>query len=133
MDVSTRVLVRQRAGDRCEYCRLPQRCSPLSRFQIEHVIPRKHGGSDDLNNLALSCDRCNLHKGPNLSGIDPANGEIVALFNPREQTWEDHFQFDGALVSGRTATGRTSVVVLNMNSTRRLRLRAELLESGEFG
>jgi hypothetical protein len=29
------------------------------------------GGSDDPDNLALACHHCNLHKGPNLAGVDP--------------------------------------------------------------
>ena len=56
---------------RCEYCRLPQSALPLARFHIEHVIARQHRGGDSPGNLALSCHHCNLHKGPNLSGVDP--------------------------------------------------------------
>jgi 5-methylcytosine-specific restriction endonuclease McrA len=61
MDAGLRELVRQRAGDCCEYCRLPQKVSEL-RFHVEHVIPRQHGGSDEFENLALACPECNLHK-----------------------------------------------------------------------
>ena len=70
MDAGTRRFVRERAGERCEYCRLHQRNSELLHY-IEHVIARQHGGSDDVDNLALACHRCNLHKGPNLTGVDP--------------------------------------------------------------
>ena len=31
-------------------------------FHIDHKIPRSHGGTDDLSNLVLSCQRCNLKK-----------------------------------------------------------------------
>ena len=82
MDDSLRQFVRHRAAGRCEYCHLPQTCHD-ERFSIDHVIPRKHNGSESPDNLALSCLRCNLHKGPNLSGIDPADDRIVTLFNPR--------------------------------------------------
>jgi len=51
------------------------------------VVPRQHGGTDDPGNLALACHRCNLRKGPNLTGIDPITGEIVPLFDPRRDRW----------------------------------------------
>jgi 5-methylcytosine-specific restriction endonuclease McrA len=66
-----RALVRERAHNACEYCHLHQDDSPLVTLHLEHIIPRIHGGSDDINNLALACIDCNLHKGPNLAGIDP--------------------------------------------------------------
>lgn len=36
---------------------------PVSRATIEHVLPRAHGGTDALENLALACARCNSEKG----------------------------------------------------------------------
>jgi 5-methylcytosine-specific restriction endonuclease McrA len=89
VDAALREVVRVRAGDRCEYCRIRQQHVPYARLQVEHVRPKKHGGDDSLENLALACNRCNLSKGPNLSGIDPAAGDVVVLFNPRVQRWED--------------------------------------------
>ncbi len=73
MDSQTRRFVRQRAAERCEYCQLHQRNSELPHH-VEHIIARQHGGSDEIDNLALACHRCNLRKGPNLSGIDPGTG-----------------------------------------------------------
>jgi 5-methylcytosine-specific restriction endonuclease McrA len=70
MDEASRQLVRRRADERCEYCHLPQ-SGHEERFSIDHVVPRKHGGDDSMDNLALCCLRCNLHKGADLSGIDP--------------------------------------------------------------
>ncbi|WP_197455027.1 HNH endonuclease [Stieleria varia] len=79
MNESTKTIVRERAGHRCEYCRLHQDDSPLATLHVEHIVPRKHGGTNDLDNLALACIDCNLHKGPNLTGIDPETGEITVL------------------------------------------------------
>ena len=92
MDIATRRLVRQRAADRCEYCGLHEEHSPLATLQLEHIVPKKHGGTDNLNNLALACIDCNLHQGSNLTGYDPETGEITELFNPRTQRWTDHFR-----------------------------------------
>jgi 5-methylcytosine-specific restriction endonuclease McrA len=69
----TRTHVRERAQNACEYCRLHQNDSPLAVLHVEHIIPKIHGGTDDLDNLALACIDCNLHKGTNLTGIDPQN------------------------------------------------------------
>ena len=121
---ATKAIVRDRADDRCEYCQLHQDDSPLARLHIEHVIPKKHGGSDQLENLALACIDCNLHKGPNLTGIDPETDEITELFHPRRQRWSDHFAWAGIYIVGRTAVGRATVRVLDMNSDDRLALRA---------
>ena len=82
MNPKTRELVRRRAGDACEYCRIPQEATPLIPFHIEHITPKQHGGTDDPSHLALACDRCNAYKGPNLASIDPDTGDIVRLFTP---------------------------------------------------
>jgi hypothetical protein len=126
MDPEKRLLVRTRAGNRCEYCLLPQDGCSLTHH-IEHIVPRQHEGSDDVGNLALACHRCNLRKGPNLTGIDPITGEIVPLFNPRRDRWSDHFQLRGPVIEGVTPGGRTTVRLLAMNDTRRIE-RRELLE-----
>jgi 5-methylcytosine-specific restriction endonuclease McrA len=124
MPESTRTRVRERAGNQCEYCQLHQNDSPLATLHVEHIIPKKHGGLDDFDNLALACIDCNLHKGPNLTGIDPETNEVTALFHPRRQRWQDHFAWDGIYIIGRTAVGRTTVRVLDMNSDDRLILRS---------
>ena len=126
MDQTIGNLVRDRAGDRCEYCQLRQIDEPFLRFHVEHIIPRQHGGGDDTSNLALACGHCNLHKGPNLAGIDPETDAIVALFNPRREIWDHHFEVRGMYIAGRTVTGRATARVLDMNASVRLELRAEL-------
>ncbi len=132
MDAATKRSVRQRAADRCEYCRLPQLAQPFVSFHVEHIVARQHGGSDDLENLCLACERCNAAKGPNLSGRDPESGNVERLFDPRHQDWFEHFQFRGSVMIGLTAVGRTTVEVLKMNHARRVQLRAELQARGEL-
>ena len=105
MDAATRELVRKRAGERCEYCRLHQKHSELIHH-VEHIVARQHGGSEDPDNLALACHRCNLHKGPNLTGIDPSTEQIVPLFHPRRDRWSEHFLFEGVHIVGTSAIGR---------------------------
>ena len=119
-----RELVRTRAGDRCEYCRLHQDDEPFFRFHLEHIVARQHGGGTAESNLALSCHHYNLHKGPNLVGIDPVSDTVTPLFHPRVQLWHDHFEWRGVAVVGRTPTGRATVRVLSMNARDRLELRS---------
>ena len=132
MNAATKLFVRERARDRCEYCRLPQSAQPYVTFHVEHILSRKHRGTDDPSNLALACERCNAFKGADLTGVDPDTNQVERLFNPRAQDWHVHFEFRAALILGRTPTGRTTVVVLGMNEEPRVRLRTELLESGLF-
>ncbi|MDP7133920.1 MAG: HNH endonuclease, partial [Planctomycetota bacterium] len=75
---------------------------------------------------------CNLHKSSNLTGYDPLTDEITRLFNPRSDIWNDHFQLQGAIIEGRTAIGRTTAAVLNMNDEERVELRNELVELNLF-
>jgi hypothetical protein len=126
MGVETSELVWTRAGGRCEYCRIHQAQVELTHH-IEHIVARKQGGSDNESNLCLACERCNLFKGSDLTGIDPATSEVERLFNPRTQAWAEHFALRGALIVGLTPTGRTTVRVLSMNAGQRLQLRAALI------
>jgi hypothetical protein len=125
-----RSFVRQRAGSRCEYCLLPEEASGLGPLQIEHVVARQHGGTDDPSNLAAACDRCNLYKGPNLTTVDPASGQSVSLFNPRTDAWLEHFRLNRGWIVGLTAIGRGTVRLLNMNAQSRIQLRLDAEESG---
>ena len=124
MKAATKALVRDRAEFRCEYCQLHQEDSPLAALHIEHIVPKKHGGGNDVENLALACIDCNLHKGSNLTGIDPETGIVTRLFHPRKQEWAEHFEWDGIHIRGTTAIGRTTVRVLNMNAEEQLMLRS---------
>jgi hypothetical protein len=132
MEESIRQTVRHRAKDRCEYCRLRQEHEPTCPLHIDHIIAIKHQGAGTLENLALACGVCNRAKGTNVAGIDPDSGELTRLYHPRNDIWEKHFQRDGALILGRTAIGRTTVWVLQMNIVPRVELRALLLKLGEL-
>jgi hypothetical protein len=116
--------VRERVANRCEYCQLPQVAFPLP-FQIDHVRAEKHGGQTVEDNLALACTHCNRHKGPNIAGIDAETGEMVRLFHPRSDSWGQHFA-DGPYLRGKTAIGRATIGVLQMNDEVQLFVRIAL-------
>lgn len=121
--------IRERAEDRCEYCRVPALASPFT-FPIDHIIAQQHGGGTALDNLALARPHCNLHKGPNIAGIDPETRKLTRLHHPRRDRWRSHFSWDGPSLLGRTAVGRTTVHVLAMNHPDRVRLRGLLIAAG---
>jgi HNH endonuclease len=131
MDSTLEALVWQRAHSHCEYCRMPQEYERFTH-EIDHVIARKHGGPTVAANLALACFPCNNHKGPNLAGLDPRTKRLTRLFNPRRHKWERHFRWESPYLVGRTAIGRVTIVVLEINSLDRVLLRQALIEEGVF-
>lgn len=111
---------RQRAQLRCEYCHYPELLSsaPLS---IDHIQPQSLKGSDDFDNLALACRRCNERRYNFTMGIDPETKIEVPLFNPRQQLWSEHFIWtvDALQIIGKTSTGRATCNRLDLNDERR--------------
>ena len=131
ISVSLRRLVAERAGHCCEYCHLPQEFA-LHKHEPDHIVPRQHGGATDEENLALACLRCNRAKGPNLGSLDPSTGELVLFFNPRKDSWQEHFELDGALILPRTAQARVTVKIFQLNQRQRIAERQQLLALGVY-
>lgn len=86
-------------------------------MHVEHINPE---GGNDLDNLCLACATCNLSKALATSALDPLTSEEIQLFNPRQQLWADHFEWmdNGAVIRGKTATGRATILRLKMNMER---------------
>ena len=124
-----RQLVRERAGDRCEYCLIPESVS-FAPHWIDHVVAEKHGGKTDAENLANSCVLCNQRKGTDLSSIDPETGQVVTLFHPRRDHWADHFRVVGGRIVPLTATGRVTERLLQFNHPDRIEEREQLVAAG---
>ena len=101
----------------CAYCQTSESNTgqPLT---VDHIIPQAQGGQTVFENLCLACRRCNEFKGDTVQAQDPLTGEMVLLFHPRQQDWQNHFQWDetGTRVVGSTVTGRVTIVALNMNN-----------------
>jgi hypothetical protein len=104
----------------------------MGKLEIEHIIPRTRGGSDDESNLWLSCSLCNRYKGSQTAGVDPLDGSLVALFNPRAQIWGEHFCWssDGTLILGVTSIGRATVEVLRLNNELAVEVRRNWVLAG---
>ena len=131
MEESLALLIRRRAKDRCEYCRLHESNSPLP-LEIDHIIAQKHRGPTTVGNTCLACFACNNHKGPNISGVDPLTRRIVRLFHPRLHKWPHHFRWEGPFLVGRTPIGRATIEVLAINLAHRVAVRHALIIEGVF-
>jgi hypothetical protein len=129
MGNSLRDQVQNRAGSRCEYCRIPCQYDEAV-FCLDHITARKHHGPTHIDNLALACYWCNSYKGDNLTGIDPLTGEITRLFHPRRDDWRRHFVWEGPTLAGLTEIGRATIDVLCINAAVRIELRSILIGEG---
>ena len=110
---------------------MPESYHP-SPFQIDHIIAQQHHGLTTPENLAWSCLRCNSHKGPNLSGFDWHTGDVIRLFHPRQDVWDEYFEWDGAYLRGRTQVGQVTIDVLTINHPAYVELRSCLISEGLF-
>ena len=120
-----------RAGQCCEYCRMPE-WALLAGCEVDHIISRKHGGISDLPNLALSCARCNRAKGSDVGSVSASTGDFVRFFNPRIDDWSEHFALDEGRIAGRTEIGTVTTALLRMNDGDRLIERRILQLLGEY-
>jgi hypothetical protein len=123
--------IRQSANSQCGYCRVPAQ-HIYGFMEIEHILPKAAGGTDEEANLWLACSRCNTYKGAQTHALDEITNQVVALFNPRFQNWSQHFQWgeDRATILGKTPIGRATVVALNLNLEEAVEFRRLLVSIG---
>ncbi|MCB0200141.1 MAG: HNH endonuclease [Anaerolineae bacterium] len=123
--------IRRQADNRCGYCQSHQKYV-MGRLEIDHLIPRSKGGSNDEENLWLSCRLCNNAKRDQTHGVDPLTREVMPLYNPRTQAWSDHFIWsdDGVQIIGLTPCGRATVLALQLNNLIAVMVRQEWVAAG---
>jgi hypothetical protein len=125
LPAALRQLVRERANLRCEYCHLAESDAFLPH-EPDHIIAEKHGGASTADNLALSCFDCNRFKGSDVASYDSESGQLTPLFNPRTQSWAQHFSIAGGEINGLTSVGRTTGRLLRFNLAARVEVRKML-------
>lgn len=115
------------------YCRCPQRVLPY-RLEVEHLLPISLRGTDERDNLRLSCHRCNKLRSNRTRVMDPLTGEDVPIFNPRRDDWNEHFAWElgGVLIVGLTTCGRGTVAALELNDRYDLSARAVWVIAGAY-
>jgi 5-methylcytosine-specific restriction endonuclease McrA len=74
----TKKNILRRDGFTCQYCG-----SALGPMTIDHVIPRRFGGTDSWENLVCACFKCNNRKGDNT----PEDAGMRLLKLPKRPTY----------------------------------------------
>lgn len=90
----------------------------------DHIIALKHRGATTESNLAWTCFVCNRAKGSDIASFDEPTKNVVRLFNPRTDSWQDHMELmsDGSIVP-KSAIGRTTISLLKLNRQELLAIR----------
>ncbi len=126
-----RRLVAARAEYLCEYCLLHEDDTYFG-CQIDHIISVKHGGATDADNLAYACPFCNRHKGSDIGSIVRETNEFVRFFNPRLDSWAEHFRLNGAVIEPLTSIGEATARILGFNDAEQVLERRALIETGSY-
>lgn len=121
--------VRNRAHQRCEYCRIPDEISSFGH-QVDHIISIKQGGTSEPDNLAYACIRCNRYKGSDVAAYDVDSQKLTSFYNPRSQAWDEHFELKNGLMVGKTDVGRVTIRIFQMNHPKQVETRQNLIGKG---
>ena len=105
------------------------RASAMPKWKLQDVPQWVH---PSLHRGQYDCSLCNNSKGPNIAGLSGTPGEIVRLFHPRNDSWTDHFEWNGPELVGRTPIGQATIAVLGINRHYRVILRESLIAEGVF-
>ncbi len=129
---SIRRLVAARADHRCEYCKIYD-MDAYFPFHIDHIISMKHGGETAENNLAYTCQICNLNKGTDIFTFLHNPDESVRFFNPRKDIWAAHFEvdFSGEIIP-KTSIGAATLKIFHLNHPESIIERREMIRLGIF-
>ncbi len=126
-----RLKVATRAQFKCEYC-LVQEEDMFFTYQVDHIISIKHGGSNEIENLAYACSACNQSKGTDLGTYLPDGNRLIRLFNPRRDRWNAHFTISDGEILPKTKIGEATVKILGLNDSDRIMLRQALIAAGRY-
>ena len=117
--VALRRKVTALAKEQCEYCLFPAQMTKRPH-EPDHIIPIQHRGKTELINLALSCFLCNRHKGSNIASYDEFTGALTPFFNPRADSWTEHFELVDGRINPKTDVGRVTAHILAFNSDKQV-------------
>lgn len=127
-----REVVANRASFRCEYCRVHAQNSFFA-FHIDHIVSLKHGGTTTAENLAYTCQICNLSKGSDIATFLEKSTIPIRFFNPRIDVWDDHFDLDeNGFLEAKTDIGSATIKILDLNHPDSIIERREMVRFGIF-
>ena len=111
--------VAQRSNFCCEYCLLPDALA-IYPFEVDHILAVRHGGKTKLENLAYCCSRCNRNKRSDLTTVLTEQEIIVRIFNPRLDSWNDHFEVESGVIYPKSTIGEATIKLLDFNTPERI-------------
>src|SRR5437763_11384436 len=110
-----RQAVASRANFLCEYCLIAE-ADTFYGCEVDHIISLKHGGATELDNLAYACAICNRAKGSYIGSIS-TGGEFIRFFNPRTDSWAEHFGLEGGTIQPLTTIGEVTGHIFGFNES----------------
>lgn len=127
-----RNFVASRAMLRCEYCRIHSQNSFFT-FHIDHIVSLKHGGLTATENLAYTCQICNINKGSDIATFLEEPTIPIRFFNPRIDDWNYHFLAnESGLLEAKTDIGLATIKILDLNHPDSIIERREMIRRGIF-
>jgi 5-methylcytosine-specific restriction endonuclease McrA len=90
----SRLNIYARDANTCQYC---ARQLPRTDLNLDHVIPRAHGGRTTWENVVCCCISCNLRKGAKL----PHEANMKLLRTPARPKWTPSFRTPNGKVAYR--------------------------------
>jgi HNH endonuclease len=126
-----RLEVAERANFRCEYCKIHQDDMFIS-FEIDHIVAQKHGGGNEIENLAYACPHCNQHKGTDMVTFVDDYDDVIRIYNPRIDDWKKHFESTMGEIYSETKMGKATIKLLKMNDVDLIILRGLLSELDRY-
>ncbi len=131
VSLELRRLVAGRAHRLCEYCLIHEEDTYFG-CQVEHIIAEKHGGPTEAGNLAYACAVCNRAKGSDLGTISATSRQLTRFFNPRTDSWSQHFLLREARIEPITEIGEVTAKIFHFNDALRLFEREALRRVGRY-
>jgi hypothetical protein len=123
--------IESRANNLCEYCLIHEDDTFLG-CQVDHIIAEKHGGTTESSNLSYACTFCNQAKGSDVGSVVGGSDEFTRFFNPRADSWIDHFVLESVLIQALTPVGEATANILGFNKEERILERAILSSVGRY-
>jgi hypothetical protein len=127
--------IRKEVGERakycCEYCHVSEEDMYFSP-EVDHIISLKHGGDNTIDNLAYACFYCNRHKGSDIGTQLEGQKDLIRFFNPRVDSWQEHFQHIGPEIFPISKKGEATVKILQLNHYQRIEERVLLIKVGRY-
>jgi len=123
--------VAERAYHVCEYRLIHEDDTLLRLPGGPHHQPQARGPTEPAN-LAWASACWNNNKGSDLGTLVGDPPQLVRLFHPRTDRWDQCFHLNGIRIEAAQPAGEATVKLLQLNHDTRLREREALAEAARY-